>query len=60
MVPPKFIAGTPGQVHEQLLQLGSDFGVGEIIVQDMMTDHQARLRSYDLLAAVFDLQKDKI
>ncbi|HLW32229.1 MAG TPA: LLM class flavin-dependent oxidoreductase [Aequorivita sp.] len=54
-IPPKFIAGTQEQVHEQLVQLGKDLDVDEIIIQDMMTDHKARLRSYDLLAEVFGL-----
>ena len=54
-IPPKFIAGTPEQVHEQLVQLGEDLSVNEIIIQDMMTDHKARLHSYDLLASVFEL-----
>ncbi len=55
-IPPKFIAGTPKQVHEQLIQLGKDLDVDEIIIQDMMTDHKARLHSYDLLAEVFGLK----
>ena len=56
-IPPKFIAGTPEQVHEQLIQLGKDLSVEEIIIQDMMTDHKARLHSYDLLAEIFGLKK---
>lgn len=53
-IPPRFIAGTADKVHDQLMQLGEDLPVNEIIVQDMMTDHQARLHSYDLLASAFD------
>lgn len=52
--PPRFVAGTPDQVHEQLTQLSNDLSVDEIIIQDMMTNHDARLHSYDLLAGVFD------
>ena len=55
-VPPKFVAGTPEQVHEQLMQLGKDLSVEEIMIQDMMTDHQARLHSYRLMAAAFGLE----
>ena len=55
-IPPKFIAGTPDQVYEQLTQLKKDLIVDEIMIQDMMTDHQARLHSYKLLASVFELQ----
>lgn len=54
-IPPKFIAGTPGQVHEQLMQLAKDLSAHEIIIQDMMTDHSARLHSYQLLAEQFGL-----
>lgn len=54
-IPPKFIAGTQEQIHQQLVQLGKDLSVDEIIVQDMMTDHKARLRSYELMAEVFNL-----
>ena len=55
-IPPRFIAGTPEQVHQQLTQLGKDLSVDEIIIQDMMTDHEARLRSYELLSSVFELK----
>lgn len=55
-IPPKFIVGTAEQVHEQIMQLSKDLAVDEIIIQDMMTDHQARLHSYELMASVFDLK----
>ena len=55
-IPPKFIAGTAEQVHQKLTQLAMDLSVSEIIVQDMMTDHAARLRSYELLSSVFELK----
>lgn len=55
-VPPKFIAGTPQQVQLQLIQLSKDLDIEEIMIQDMMTDHQARLHSYELLASVFNLK----
>ena len=45
-VPPRFIGGTPEQVREQLEQLAADLSVDEIMIQDLMTDHAARLRSY--------------
>ncbi|MGV8963567.1 MAG: LLM class flavin-dependent oxidoreductase [Candidatus Saccharimonadaceae bacterium] len=55
-IPPRFIVGTAEQVHEQLTQLRADLSVNEIIIQDMMTDHAARLRSYELLSSVFKLK----
>ncbi|MEX1137133.1 MAG: MsnO8 family LLM class oxidoreductase [Balneolales bacterium] len=59
-VPPKFIAGTPDQVREQLEALATDFQVEEILIQDMMTDHQARLHSYELLAYAFKLKENTL
>ena len=49
-VPPKFIGGTLEQVQKQLENLAKDLSIDEIMIQDAMTDHQARLRSYELLA----------
>lgn len=49
-IPPKFIGGTPDSVQQQLEYLAKDFSLDEIIIQDMMTEHQARLRSYELMA----------
>ena len=54
--PPRFGAGTPDQVQDELTGLAKDLSVEEVIIQDMMTDHEARLRSYDLLAEVFELK----
>jgi luciferase family oxidoreductase group 1 len=51
-IPPKFIGGTPEQVQEALQGLVDDLGLAEIIVQDMLTDHAARLRSYELLSTM--------
>src|SRR5690606_40363733 len=49
-VPPKFIGGTPDQVREQLEALAAEYGLEEIMIQDLMTDRAARLRSYELMA----------
>jgi len=51
-IPPKFIGGTQDSVHRQLEDLARDFSVDEIMIQDMMTDHAARLHSFDLLAGM--------
>ncbi len=53
--PPRFIGGTPEQVRAALERLSSELNVHEFMIQDIMTDHAARLRSYELLAEVFDL-----
>ncbi len=51
-VPPKFIGGTPESVQQQLQAIASDFSVDEFMIQDMITDHQARLYSYELLGGI--------
>jgi luciferase family oxidoreductase group 1 len=51
-VPPRFIGGSLEQVAEQLEALAADLEVEEIMIQDLMTDHAARLRSYELLASL--------
>ena len=52
---PKFVGGTPDSVREQLQQIAEDFAVDEIMIQDMIMDQKARLRSYELLAAAFQI-----
>lgn len=49
-LPPKFIGGSKESVREQLENIAKDFAVDEIMIQDIMTDHQARLHSYELMA----------
>lgn len=51
-IPPKFIGGTPTQVQRQLQSLAQDLAIEEIMIQDVMTDQAARLKSYELLAEV--------
>ena len=52
MIPPRFVAGTPDSVKEQLEQLAKDFELEEIMIQDMMTDFKARMYSYELMREV--------
>ena len=52
-IPPKFIGGTPAEVKATLDALIRDLDLDEIMIQDVMTDHAARLRSYELLAGLF-------
>ncbi len=51
-VPPRFIGGTAEQVGEQLEQLAEDLDLDEFIVQDLITEFPARLRSYELLTGL--------
>ena len=49
------IAGAPEQVRERLLALGAEYGTEEFVVVTMTHDFKARVRSYELLADVFEL-----
>jgi luciferase family oxidoreductase group 1 len=49
------VVGDPSTVREQLDDLARNTGADEVMVTTMVHDHRARLRSYELLAEVFDL-----
>lgn len=56
-VPPKFIGGTLDSVREQLENIAKDFSLNEIMIQDLITDHQARMRSFELMADLINQDK---
>jgi luciferase family oxidoreductase group 1 len=47
--------GAPATVHEQLTRLAGEARVGELMVTTMIHEHEARRRSYELLAEAFGL-----
>jgi luciferase family oxidoreductase group 1 len=49
------IIGSPATVAPQLEALADEYGAEEVIVVTITHDHQARRRSYELLAAATDL-----
>jgi luciferase family oxidoreductase group 1 len=49
------IVGAIDKVRAQVEQLAADYGADEVIVVTITHDHQARRRSYELLADAFDL-----
>ncbi len=49
------LLGTPGQVAEQLHEVAEEYGAEEAIVVNILYDHGARRRSYELLAAELGL-----
>lgn len=51
-IPPRFIGGSLQRVQEQLQHLANDLAVDEIMIQDVMTDYEARRRSYELLSQI--------
>ena len=52
----RMIVGTPDHVKEKILALARDFKVDEIVVATFADTLEDRLRSYELLAEIFDLK----
>jgi luciferase family oxidoreductase group 1 len=53
---PRYFAGTPERVRREVTAMAAQLGVDELIINTITHSHQARLRSYSLLAEVFALQ----
>jgi luciferase family oxidoreductase group 1 len=49
------IVGSPSIVSDQLQAFANEYGADEIMVVTITYDHQARVRSYELIAEAFDL-----
>ncbi|HTZ76972.1 MAG TPA: LLM class flavin-dependent oxidoreductase [Stellaceae bacterium] len=52
----RMVIGPPEQAKAQLLDLARQYGVEELVVVSICYDFAARLRSYELLAQVFEFQ----
>jgi luciferase family oxidoreductase group 1 len=50
------IVGRPEVVRDGLLEVAEEYGAEEVIVVTITFDHQARLRSYELLAEAMELE----
>ncbi|MNY55874.1 hypothetical protein D3C86_1918870 [compost metagenome] len=53
----RLICGTPDQLKIRLEQLAKDYKVNELILANITLDFKDRLRSYELLAEVFELKQ---
>ena len=51
----RIIAGSPTTVRAGIEQLASDYGAEEVLIVNIMHDHAARARSYELIADEFQL-----
>jgi len=51
----KTVVGAPDRVRSRLEALAADYGSAELMIVTVCHDPRARLRSYELLADVFDL-----
>ena len=52
---PRYFVGTPERVKAELEGMAMKLGIGEVVVNTIVWDHAARLRSYGLLAEAFGL-----
>jgi luciferase family oxidoreductase group 1 len=52
---PRYVVGTPDRVRATLTGIAASLGLGELVVNTIVHDHAARLRSYSLLAEAFAL-----
>ena len=52
---PRYVVGTPDRVAVRLYDLAADLHLGELIVNTITHSHEARLRSYTLLAETMGL-----
>jgi luciferase family oxidoreductase group 1 len=52
---PRYVVGTPTKVRDELLHIASELKLQELIINTITHSHEARKRSYALLAEAFDL-----
>jgi luciferase family oxidoreductase group 1 len=52
---PRYFVGTPATVREQLEGMARELHIGELVINTIVWDQRARLRSYELLAREFEL-----
>jgi luciferase family oxidoreductase group 1 len=52
---PRYVVGTPGKVRDELIRISHELELDELIVNTITHSHEARLRSYTMLAEVMGL-----
>jgi alkanesulfonate monooxygenase SsuD/methylene tetrahydromethanopterin reductase-like flavin-dependent oxidoreductase (luciferase family) len=50
------VVGSPQKVRQGIERVASEYGAEEVIVVTITHDHQARRRSYQLLAEIMELE----
>lgn len=53
---PRYFVGTPDKIRHELTVMADALNLDELVVNTITHSHAARLHSYELLAAAFDLQ----
>ena len=56
----RLIAGGPQQVRAALESVAAEYGAEEVFVVNILYDHAARVRSYELIAEAFDLKSGEM
>jgi alkanesulfonate monooxygenase SsuD/methylene tetrahydromethanopterin reductase-like flavin-dependent oxidoreductase (luciferase family) len=51
----RLVLGTPDRVRAEIEAVAADYGAEEVIVVSITYDHEARKRSYELIADAFEL-----
>ena len=51
----RMLYGSPARLREKIEAVAQDYGADEVFVVNIVYDHQARLKSYELLAKAFAL-----
>jgi len=52
----RFITGSPATVRQAIEDLAEEYGAQEVLLVNILHDHQARRRSYELVAREFELK----
>lgn len=55
---PRHVAGSPATLRTRLEEIAGALGIDELMVVTIVHDHAARLRSYELLAQAFGLERN--
>jgi luciferase family oxidoreductase group 1 len=55
----RIITGAPGRVREEIESLARDYEAEEVLIVNILHDHAARRRSYELISKVFALTTEK-
>ena len=56
----RIIAGSPGKVRRQVEALAKEYGAEEVLLVNILHDHAARRRSYELVAETFAMEGREI
>ena len=52
---PRYFVGKPAKLGQELRMMAQELGLGELLVNSIIWNHSARIRSYELLAEEFGL-----